>query len=71
MSDECRDVKHVSDQHSRPDQYVKLNVGGRSQVFFHPLIFCLSGSLFQTTIGTLIKYDSMLKTMFSGRMEVR
>uniref|UniRef100_A0A914H0H8 BTB domain-containing protein n=1 Tax=Globodera rostochiensis TaxID=31243 RepID=A0A914H0H8_GLORO len=38
------------------DQYVKLNVGG---------------SLFLTTIGTLTKYDSMLKAMFSGRLEVR
>ena len=36
-------------------QYVKLNVGG---------------SLFYTTIGTLTKYDSMLRAMFSGRMEV-
>ncbi|KAL3094471.1 hypothetical protein niasHS_004851 [Heterodera schachtii] len=37
-------------------QYVKLNVGG---------------SLFLTTVDTLTKYDSMLKAMFSGRMEVR
>lgn len=36
-------------------KYVKLNVGG---------------NLFYTTIGTLTKYDSMLKAMFSGRMEV-
>ncbi|XP_026473783.1 BTB/POZ domain-containing adapter for CUL3-mediated RhoA degradation protein 3 [Ctenocephalides felis] len=38
-----------------PSQYVKLNVGG-----------CLH----YTTIGTLIKNDSMLRAMFSGRMEV-
>ncbi|KAK2723799.1 hypothetical protein QYM36_002218 [Artemia franciscana] len=38
-----------------PSQYVKLNVGG---------------SLFYTTIGTLIKNDTMLRAMFSGRMEV-
>ena len=36
-------------------QYVKLNVGG---------------SLYYTTIGTLIKHDNMLRAMFSGRMEV-
>lgn len=38
-----------------PSQYVKLNVGG---------------SLFYTTIGTLTKHDTMLRAMFSGRMEV-
>lgn len=38
-----------------PSQYVKLNVGG---------------TLFYTTIGTLTKSDNMLRTMFSGRMEV-
>lgn len=38
-----------------PSQYVKLNVGG---------------SLHYTTIGTLTKLDSMLRAMFSGRMEV-
>lgn len=38
-----------------PSQYVKLNVGG---------------NLFYTTIGTLTKSDNMLRTMFSGRMEV-
>ncbi|CAG0879348.1 unnamed protein product [Cyprideis torosa] len=38
-----------------PSQYVKLNVGG---------------SLHYTTIGTLTKKDSMLRAMFSGRMEV-
>ncbi|XP_074641108.1 BTB/POZ domain-containing adapter for CUL3-mediated RhoA degradation protein 3-like [Tubulanus polymorphus] len=36
-------------------KYVKLNVGG---------------SLFYTTIGTLTKQDTMLRAMFSGRMEV-
>jgi len=35
--------------------YVKLNVGG---------------CLYYTTIGTLTKQDSMLRAMFSGRMEV-
>lgn len=38
-----------------PSQYVKLNVGG---------------SLHYTTIGTLTKNDTMLRAMFSGRMEV-
>lgn len=38
-----------------PTKYVKLNVGG---------------SLHYTTIGTLTKHDNMLRTMFSGRMEV-
>jgi len=39
-----------------PTKYVKLNVGG---------------SLFYTTLGTLTKRaDSMLRAMFSGRMEV-
>uniref|UniRef100_A0A1I8AF14 BTB domain-containing protein n=1 Tax=Steinernema glaseri TaxID=37863 RepID=A0A1I8AF14_9BILA len=36
-------------------QYVKLNVGG---------------SLFHTTVGTLVKYDSMFRAMFSGRLDV-
>ena len=36
-------------------KYMKLNVGG---------------ALFNTTIGTLTKQDSMLRAMFSGRMEV-
>lgn len=38
-----------------PSQYVKLNVGG-----------CLH----YTTIATLTKSDTMLRAMFSGRMEV-
>ncbi|XP_045473398.1 BTB/POZ domain-containing adapter for CUL3-mediated RhoA degradation protein 3 [Harmonia axyridis] len=38
-----------------PSEYVKLNVGG---------------SLYYTTIGTLTKHDTMLRAMFSGRMEV-
>ncbi|XP_015787118.1 BTB/POZ domain-containing adapter for CUL3-mediated RhoA degradation protein 3 [Tetranychus urticae] len=38
-----------------PSQYIKLNVGG---------------SLFQTTIGTLTKADSMLRAMFSGRLGI-
>lgn len=38
-----------------PSQYVKLNVGG-----------CLH----YTTIGTLTKHDTMLRAMFSGRMDV-
>ncbi|EJW70898.1 hypothetical protein WUBG_18197 [Wuchereria bancrofti] len=38
-----------------PSQYIKLNVGG---------------ALYQTTISTLTKHDSMLRAMFSGRMEV-
>ena len=38
-----------------PSQYVKLNTGG---------------SLHYTTIGTLTKHDTMLRAMFSGRMEV-
>jgi len=38
-----------------PSQYVKLNIGG---------------SLHYTTIGTLTKHDTMLRAMFSGRMEV-
>jgi len=36
-------------------KYVKLDVGG---------------ALFNTTVGTLTKQDSMLRAMFSGRMEV-
>ena len=38
-----------------PSQYVKLNVGG---------------CLYYTTIATLTKHDTMLRAMFSGRMEV-
>ncbi|VDK69969.1 unnamed protein product [Gongylonema pulchrum] len=40
----------------RRSQYIKLNVGG---------------ALYQTTVSTLTKHDSMLRAMFSGRMEVR
>ncbi|XP_065830405.1 BTB/POZ domain-containing adapter for CUL3-mediated RhoA degradation protein 3-like [Oscarella lobularis] len=36
-------------------EYVRLNIGG---------------TLFYTTTGTLTKHDSMLKAMFSGRMDV-
>lgn len=38
-----------------PSDYVKLNIGG---------------SLHYTTLSTLQKYDTMLRAMFSGRMEV-
>ena len=38
------------------DKYVRLNVGG---------------SLFYTTVGTLTKMDTMLRAMFSGRIEVK
>uniref|UniRef100_A0A182P7P4 BTB domain-containing protein n=1 Tax=Anopheles epiroticus TaxID=199890 RepID=A0A182P7P4_9DIPT len=38
-----------------PSEYVKLNVGG---------------CLYYTTIGTLCKQDTMLRAMFSGRLEV-
>ncbi|VDM98462.1 unnamed protein product [Thelazia callipaeda] len=38
-----------------PSRYIKLNVGG---------------ALYQTTISTLTKHDSMLRTMFSGQMEI-
>ena len=41
---------------SQKSTYVKLNVGG---------------ALFTTTVGTLTKYDNMLRAMFSGRMEVQ
>ncbi|VDM69148.1 unnamed protein product [Strongylus vulgaris] len=37
------------------DRYVRINVGG---------------ALFQTTIATLTKHDTMLRAMFSGRMQV-
>ncbi|KAF7987995.1 hypothetical protein HCN44_004811 [Aphidius gifuensis] len=39
-----------------PSEYVKLNVGG---------------SLHYTTISTLRKYETMLRAMFSGRMDVQ
>lgn len=38
-----------------PSEYIKLNIGG---------------SLYYTTLGTLQKHDTMLRAMFSGRMEV-
>lgn len=38
-----------------PSKYVKFNIGG---------------SLHYTTISTLQKHDTMLRAMFSGRMEV-
>jgi len=38
-----------------PSKYVKLNIGG---------------SLYYTTVSTLQKHDTMLRAMFSGRMEV-
>ncbi|XP_076289691.1 BTB/POZ domain-containing adapter for CUL3-mediated RhoA degradation protein 3 isoform X1 [Lasioglossum baleicum] len=38
-----------------PSEYVKLNIGG---------------SLYYTTVGTLQKYDTMLRAMFSGRMKM-
>lgn len=40
---------------SPSSKYVKLNVGG---------------ALYYTTMQTLTKQDTMLKAMFSGRMEV-
>ncbi|CAI9740643.1 POZ domain-containing adapter for CUL3-mediated degradation 3-like [Octopus vulgaris] len=42
-------------QKTNSSKYVKLNVGGK---------------LFLTTIETLTKHDTMLRAMFSGRMEV-
>lgn len=51
-----RKTPEISAVKNAPTKYVKLNVGG---------------SLFYTTLGTLTKrYDSMLRAMFSGRMEV-
>lgn len=49
------DTTHPTTIRGSPTKYVKLNVGG---------------SLHYTTIGTLSKQDSMLRAMFSGRMEV-
>ena len=49
------EATHHVTVHGSPTKYVKLNVGG---------------SLHYTTIGTLTKQDSMLRAMFSGRMEV-
>ena len=48
-------AEHRSVVKPTASKYVKLNVGG---------------ALFNTTIGTLTKQDSMLRAMFSGRMEV-
>lgn len=62
-----------------PSQYVKLNIGGLLYYttigtdFSHKykekrkidLKYC-----FLNTIGTLTKHDTMLRAMFSGRMEV-
>ena len=49
-------LTHKVSTEKLPTKYVKLNVGG---------------SLFYTTLGTLTKRaDSMLRAMFSGRMEV-
>jgi hypothetical protein len=57
---DCGSTLEMSGDHrtvikGSPSQYVKLNVGG---------------SLHYTTIGTLTKHDTMLRAMFSGRMEV-
>ena len=49
------ETAHPMTVRGSPTKYVKLNVGG---------------SLHYTTIGTLSKQDSMLRAMFSGRMEV-
>uniref|UniRef100_A0A1I7X879 Ribosome biogenesis protein BRX1 homolog n=1 Tax=Heterorhabditis bacteriophora TaxID=37862 RepID=A0A1I7X879_HETBA len=51
----AEDRNHVMNSNASEDRYVKLNVGG---------------SLYQTTVGTLTKHDTMLRAMFSGRMEV-
>ena len=60
LADVCVQSDSMSGDHrtvikGSPSQYVKLNVGG---------------SLHYTTIGTLTKHDTMLRAMFSGRMEV-
>ena len=59
LSQTQENIKEMKEQKSSsavPTKYVKLNVGG---------------SLFYTTLGTLTKRaDSMLRAMFSGRMEV-
>ena len=31
----------------------------------------VGGSFFVTTVGTLVKYESMLKAMFSGNHEIK
>ena len=48
--------REVREMLNQQSTYVKLNVGG---------------ALFTTTIGTLTKYDNMLRAMFSGRMDVQ
>ena len=55
MSGDSGETPHATTIRGAPTKYVKLNVGG---------------SLHYTTIGTLTKQDSMLRAMFSGRMEV-
>ncbi|KAL4003815.1 BTB/POZ domain-containing adapter for CUL3-mediated RhoA degradation protein 2 domain protein [Acanthocheilonema viteae] len=59
MGDEAADLDGVNGRllglAGSPSQYIKLNVGG---------------ALYQTTVSTLAKHDSMLRAMFSGRMEV-
>lgn len=59
MTNEVADLDEVDGRllalAGSPSQYIKLNVGG---------------ALYQTTISTLTKHDSMLRAMFSGRMEV-
>ncbi|KAK6037908.1 K+ channel tetramerization domain protein [Cooperia oncophora] len=50
-----RTRRTVTKSDALADRYVKINVGG---------------ALFQTTVGTLTKHDTMLRAMFSGRMQV-
>lgn len=52
---ETGESKEVFQTLKSQGKYVKLNVGG---------------TLHYTTIGTLTKQDSMLRAMFSGRLEV-
>lgn len=53
---EEEELKEVLETLKTQGTYVKLNVGG---------------CLYYTTIGTLTKHDSMLRAMFSGRMQVQ
>ena len=55
LTDEKMSGEHKTVIKGTSSKYVKLNVGG---------------SLHYTTIGTLTKHDTMLRAMFSGRMEV-